>query len=345
MKAQVIRMFGDPAVFETAEMPVPELIPGHVLVKVMASSVNPVDFKIRAGQAPAIAHPFPAILNGDFSGVVISVGEQVTRWKTGDAVFGCAGGVGSLQGALAEFMLVDERLIARKPDQIDFQTAALYPLAFITAWESVMSPGFIQAGDKVLIHGASGGVGHLAAQLAHLKGATVYGTVTSEEKGLVAKQFGTDIVIVSGKDQMAAAIEKETAGCGFDAVIDTIGNQHLLESFEAVRLNGSVCTINARTTLDIGLMHQKALTLRVVFMLLPMLHDSGREQHGAILREAASLMESGRIRIHQAERSFSFSEVDEAHRYLDSHQAVGKISLVNRWNPASSHGDDVVGLS
>ncbi len=329
VKAMVIRAFGGPDVFERDEVPVPDVTPGHVLVKVAATSLNPIDVKIRSGLVPALAPPFPAILHADVSGQIVAVGDGVSRFKPGDTVFGCAGGIGKGQGALAEYMLADARLIARKPEKLSFQAAALFPLATITAWEMVMEPGFITPGSKVLVHGAPGGVGHLAAQLAQSQGAFVFGTATTHEKGEIARQYGTDVAIVAGEQTAPELVEKYTGGAGFDAVIDTIGGAHLAESFEAVRLGGQVCTINARATLDIGAMHRKALTLRVVFMALPLLNGQGREKHGEILSAATHLIEAGRLRVRPADRVFTFEEASEAHRYYEAHQAIGKISLVN----------------
>jgi NADPH2:quinone reductase len=336
MKAMIIRSFGGPEVFEPADLPRPETRPGHVLIHVVASSLNPLETKIRSGAAANSAPPFPAILNGDFSGRIVEVGPDSEPWRIGDNVFGCAGGVGSYQGALAEYMLADARLIARKPESISHQTAALFPLAAITAWESVMKDGFAAAGDRVLVHGASGGVGHLAAQLLRLQGVTTYGTVTSREKAEVALNFGSDDVIVSTEENLSDFKARITGDRGFDAVFDTVGGAHLLESFEAVRLRGTVCTISSRTTLELSLMQQKALTLRVVYMLLPLLHSSGREHHGQILTKIARLIDAGALRVHQADRTFAFSEIADAHRYYATRQAIGKISLVNRFvdNPA-----------
>ncbi len=331
MKAMVIRQFGGPDVFELAEVPLPAVRPGHVLVQVMASSLNPLEVKIRSGAAASSATPFPAILNGDFSGRIVEVGPDSGHWQIGDEVFGCAGGVGACQGALAEYMLVDARLIARKPDGISHETAALFPLAAITAWEGVREHDFATAGDKVLVHGATGGVGHLAAQLLRLQGVATYGTVTVREKAGIAARYGTDEVIVASEEALAVYRERITGGRGFDAVFDTVGGAHLIESFEAVRLGGTVCTISARATIDISLMHSKALTLRAVYMLLPLLHNIGRERQGRILAGLASLIETGELHVHQADRSFAFSEVADAHRYYESRQAVGKISLVNRF--------------
>lgn len=331
MKAMVLKSFGGPEVFELAEVAVPEVRPGYVLAKVHASSFNPLEVKIRSGLAARNAPPMPAILGTDFSGEIVRVGEGVTRWKEGDEVFGCAGGVGPLQGAFAEYVLADEHLIARKPQNIDHETAALYPLVTVTAWEAIMENPYIREGDKVLVHGASGGVGHIAAQLAKNLGAEVFGTVTSKEKGEVAREFGTDHVIIVPEETPETYTAKYTSGRGFDAVIDTAGGPNLVTSFTASKLHGTVSTTNARVTLDISLMHQKALTLRVVFMAIPMLHDVERERQGRILEEAAKLIEEGKLRIHRDSRQFTFEEVGDAHTYYESHAATGKISLLNRF--------------
>ncbi|HSP47439.1 MAG TPA: zinc-dependent alcohol dehydrogenase family protein [Clostridiaceae bacterium] len=331
MKAMVLNRFGGPEVFELAEVPVPEVRPGYVLAKVHASSFNPLEVKIRSGLASRNAPPMPAILGTDFSGEIVKVGEGVTRWKEGDEVFGCAGGVGILQGAFAEYVLADERLIARKPQNIDHETAALYPLVTVTAWEAIMENPYIRKGDKVLVHGASGGVGHIVAQLAKILGAEVHGTVTSKEKGETAKAFGTEHVIVVPEEPVEIYTAQYTYGKGFDAVIDTVGGPNLANSFEAAKLWGTVCTTNARVTLDLSLMHQKALTLRVVFMALPMIRDLERERQGRILEEAAKLIEEGKLKISRDSRQFSFEELGKAHIYYESHSATGKISLVNRF--------------
>ncbi|SFL93461.1 alcohol dehydrogenase catalytic domain-containing protein [Pelosinus propionicus] len=182
MKAMVIRNYGGPEVFEEADVKRPEVKAGYVLVKVIASSINPIETKIRSGLVPAITPAFPAILNSDFSGEIVSLGENVLQWNVGDEVFGCAGGVGQLQGALADYMLVDANLIAKKPSNIDHATAALFPLVSITAWEALREKVQIHPGDKVLIQGAAGGVGHIALQLAKQLGAVVYGTVRNQNR-------------------------------------------------------------------------------------------------------------------------------------------------------------------
>lgn len=328
MKAMVIDRFGPPEAFREAELEVPKLKAGYVHVKVYASSVNPIETKIRSGLVPAITPAFPAVLNGDFSGVVAEVGEGVTDFKAGDEVFGCAGGVVNESGALAQYMQVDSKLIGHKPRNIDYRTAALYPLVSITAYE-LLEKAQIKEGDKVLIHGIAGGVGHIALQLAKIKGAKVYGTVSGDSKGRSALALGADAVINYRENSVDQYVNRHTGGKGFDVVIDTVGGENLLNSFKAVKLNGTVCTTNSRISLDLGMMHRKAISLRCVFILIPLLDGVERERHGAILKEIKGLIESSKLKILKAEKEFLFTEVGEAHEYLEAGKAEGKIALLS----------------
>jgi NADPH2:quinone reductase len=168
MKAMIINKFGSSDVFETAEIAKPEVKTGHVLVKVVATSVNTVDTMIRqlGDDLVPLAPALPSVLGMDFAGTVESIGEGVTEFKIGDDVYGCAGGLANLAGALAEYMLADEQLIAYKPKSISMREAAALPLVGITAYEGLVRAG-VTKGQKVLVHSGSGGVGHVALQIAN----------------------------------------------------------------------------------------------------------------------------------------------------------------------------------
>lgn len=328
MKAMVIRQYGGPEVFEMVEMNKPELKPGYVLVKVMASSLNPLETKIRSGLAASLGPALPAILNADVAGEIVAVGEGVP-WQAGEQVFGCTGGVGPLQGALAEYMLADARLIARKPANIDYATAALFPLVAITAWEGIIEKSLARTGEKLLIHGAAGGVGHMALQLAKQQGAVVYGTVTTPAQADIVSDLGVDHIILAPEETVDSYVARYTDGQGFDAVFDPVGGDNLAKSLQAVKLKGVVCTTNARTTLDISLMHAKALTLQALLMTVPLLYNRERERHGAILQQISRLIEQGKLRIQRDPQQFAFADIGKAHAYLESRKAAGKISLIN----------------
>jgi NADPH2:quinone reductase len=327
MKVQVIEQFGEPNVFKTMDLPQPKVIPGHVLIRVAATSVNPVDFKIRAGVVKDIAPDFPAVLHGDVAGVIEVVGEGVSAFKPGDEVYACAGGVKGLGGAIAEFLLADAALVARKPKSLSMQEAAALPLVSITAWEGLIDRAKVHAEQNVLIYGATGGVGHIGLQLAKWAGAKVFATASSEKKMAIAHQLGADVVINYHEQTVEEYVTEHTDGKGFDVVFDTVGNDNLQNAFKAAALNGTVVSTLALSTQDLSLVHAKGLTLHVVFMLIPMLHGVGRTHHGEILSKLAQLVDEGKIRPLLDPKSFSFADVAEAHRYAESGQAIGKLTL------------------
>lgn len=331
MKAQLIRSFGNPGVFELADVEKPNVIPGHVLIKVKASSVNPIDTKIRAGLVPAISPELPAILHGDVAGIIEAVGDGVEAFKVGDEVYGCAGGFKGTGGALAEYMLADSRLLAKKPFNLSFEEAAALPLVSITAWEALVSRGEIMEGQKVLIHAAAGGVGHIAVQLAKSLGAKVYTTASTEEKLKIGRDFGADTTINYKTESVADYVEKYTDGKGFEIVFDTVGGENLDRSFEAAAMGGKVLAIAARSTHNLTPLHNKGLSLHVVFMLLKIINEAQRHEHGKILNQITKLAEEGKIKPLLDEKRFTFEEAAKAHDYLENGKPTGKVVLVNTW--------------
>lgn len=331
MKAQVIKKFGDPSVFEIAEVPKPEVIPGHVVIQVKATSVNPVDTKVRSGLVAAVAPAFPAVLHGDVAGVVTEVGEGVTEFKAGDEVYGCAGGFKGTGGALAEYMLADVQLLAPKPKNVTMAQAAALPLVTITAWESLYNRANVQNGQTVLVHGATGGVGHVAIQLAKLAGAKVFTTASSTEKLIIGNQLGADVAINYREQSVEEYVKEHTDGKGFDIVFDTVGGENLDRSFQAAAINGTVLAIAARSTHDLSPLHAKGLSLHITFMLLKVMNKDQRQDHGKILREVTNLVEEGKLHALVDERTFTFDQVSEAHSLLESNKAIGKVVLTNEW--------------
>lgn len=331
MKAQVIKRFGDSSVFEIAEVPKPDPIPGHVVIHVKATSVNPIDTKIRSGAVPAVSPEFPAVLHSDVAGVVVDVGENVTEFMVGDEVYGCAGGVKGTGGALAEYMLADVQLLAHKPQNITMAQAAALPLVTITAWESLYNRANVQSGQTVLIHGATGGVGHVGIQLAKIAGAKVYTTASSEEKLNIGKRLGADVSINYREQSVEEYVKEHTGGKGFDIVFDTVGGENLDRSFQACATYGTVLAIAARSTHDLSPLHAKALSLHVTFMLLKIIDKKKRQEYGEILRELTKLVEAGKLQPLVDERVFNFDQVMEAHTLLESNMAVGKVVLTNEW--------------
>jgi len=325
MKAWIIDRHGDPDVFSETELPKPEAGPGQVLIEVAASSVNPIDTKLRQNPAP-FAPALPAVLHGDVAGTVAAVGEGVGAFKRGDAVYGCAGGVKGHGGALADFMLADARLLAPKPQSLSMAEAAALPLVAITAWEGLMDRAHVGAGQTVLIHGAGGGVGHVAAQIAKAAGAAVLGTASRPETLAAVQALGVtaaDYKARSGADLVKA----HTDGRGFDIVFDVAGGEALAATAETVRPYGQVISIAGFGRVNMTGLFTRAASVHFIFMIVPMLSGHGRARHGEILRDVARLADQGRLKPHLDSQRFTFAQVAEAHRRLESGEAVGKVVL------------------
>ena len=327
MKAQVIKKFGDPFVFELVNITKPMLKPGHVLVKVHATSVNQIDGKIRSGAVSALSPEFPAILGCDVAGIIDSIAPDVENFNIGDEVYGCAGGLRGTPGALAEFMLADSRLLAKKPKTFSMAEAAVLPLVTITAWEALFKKANLTVNKNILIHGGVGGVGHIALQLAKWCGAKVFTTVLRDEDISLAKSFGADEVINAKEEEVEKYVTRLTHGRGFDVVFDTVGGSNLDKSLLAAAINGNVVTTVSRSTHDLTPMHNKSLSLHVVFMLLPILTGIGCEEHGNILSKITEIADLGKLKPLIDPHSFTLEQVSEAHVLLDSGKARGKIAI------------------
>lgn len=328
MKAMLIRNYGEDAAFEAAEVETPAVKSGHVLVKIAASSVNTVDTMIRTmGKELPLSPDTPAILGMDFAGSVEAVGEGVSGYSVGDEVYGCAGGLAVLPGTLAEYIVADANLIAHKPKKLSMRESAALPLVAITAYEGLKRAG-IEKGQKVLVHGGSGGVGHVALQLAKHFGADVYATGGGERQLELIERLGAKGINYK-TESVEQYVAKHTDGAGFDLVFDSVGGANLSKSFEAAALNGQIATTVSMCELDLTPAHFKGLSLHVVFMLIPMLHNFRRANHGEILRDLAQIIEAGGLTPVLDDTQFLLEEAGQAHARLESGQAMGKVVIDN----------------
>jgi NADPH:quinone reductase-like Zn-dependent oxidoreductase len=313
----------DGAQFRILPVPRRDPGPGEVLVRIKSSAVNPLDLKIRAGQAAHARQPLPAVLGIDLAGVIEAVGAGVTAFGRGDEVFGMTGGVGGLQGSLAEHATVDADLLARKPGRLTMREAAALPLIVITAWEGLVDRAGIRAGQKVLVQGGAGGVGHVAIQIARAFDADVFATGSAESQAAITRLGATPI------DYRKMAVDnyvaEYTGGRGFDVVFDTVGGATLDASFNAVRRFGHVVSALGWGTHALAPLSFRAATYSGVFTLLPLLTGEGRAHHGEILREAAKLAGAGKLVPNVDPRHFELATVDEAYRAIESGSAKGKI--------------------
>lgn len=325
MKAMILNEYGENAQFQLTELPRPSVKPGQVIVRVAATSVNTVDTMIRQlGQENLPLSPdLPAVLGMDFAGTIEAVGEGVTDFSPGDEVYGCAGGLTDLQGTLAEYMPADARLIARKPKTLSMREAAALPLVGITAYEGLQRAG-VHSGQTVLVHGGTGGVGHVAVQLAKHFGADVCATCSGGKAMGIIEQYGA-CAIDYKSEKVADYVARHTNGKGFDVVFDSVGGANMTNSFEAAALNGSIATTLSMLELDLTPAHFKGLSIHVVFMLIPMLHNFKREEHKTILTKLAEIVDAGALKPLLDEKKYGLAAVGKAYDRLTSGQAMGKV--------------------
>src|SRR5258708_1574759 len=311
------------AAFRVTPVARPQPQPGQVLIRIAASAVNPLDLKIRAGQAAHARQPLPAILGIDLAGTVEAVGDGVTAFKPGDEVFGMTGGVGGLQGSLLQQAAVRADLRAPKPANLSMREAAALPLICITAWEGLVDRAALRSGQKVLVHGGAGGVGHIAIQIARAYGAEVFATGSAESRAFIE---GLGAIAIDYRQMpVADYVGQYTGGRGFGIVFDTVGGETLDASFNAVRRFGHVVSALGWGSHALAPLSFRAATYSGVFTLLPLLTGEGRAHHGEILQEATRLAEAGKLVPRVDPRLFSLATVDEAYRAIESGSAKGKI--------------------
>ena len=331
MKAVLMTAPGSPEVLQLREIANP-LPPGstELLVRLKAAGVNPIDTKLRK-RGTSYPDKMPAILGCDGAGVVEAVGNAVQRFHVGDEVYFCQGGLGDRQGNYAEFTTVEERFVARKPQSVSFIEAAAAPLVLITAWEALYERGRLEPGEKVLIHAGAGGVGHVAIQLAKLKGADVCTTISSQEKADFVKQLGADYAINYQQTDFAKAVLDWTNGEGVDLAFDTVGGQTFEKTFPAIRIYGDIVTIlQPSDATNWKVARQRNLRIGLELMLTPMMQGMVEAQahHGEILSECAKLMDEGKLKI-CVNRTFGLEEVAKAHELLEAGSMIGKLVIVN----------------
>lgn len=330
MQAILMTRTGGPEVLESAAVPVPELpTPQHLRVRLHAAGVNPIDTKLRAS-GTYYPERLPAVLGCDGAGVVETVGAEVTRFRPGDRVYFCSGGIGGEPGNYAIYNTVHEDYAARLPAGIDFTAAAAVPLVLITAWEALFDRARLQPAQRVLIHAAAGGVGHVAVQLARHALARVAATVGDADKAAFVRALGAERVIEYKKEDFVQAALDWTGGAGVDLIFDTVGGDTWCRSFAATCVYGQVVTL-LQSSCDAGahkLARLRNLGLHYELMLAPMflgLH-AARVHQREILEEGARLIEEGKLKVHVSE-VLPLAQAAEAHRRIGAGHTTGKIVL------------------
>lgn len=330
MKAMLMTAAGNPDVLQLHDIPAPELpTPQHLRVQLVAAGVNPLDTKLRTKPA---YHPdkLPAILGCDGAGIVSEIGADVSRFKVGDAVYFCNGGLGDEAGCYAEFTTLHQDHCAAAPNTIPLADAAALPLVFLTAWETLVDRAQLQAGQTVLIHAATGGVGHIALQLAHHLGARVAVTVSTPTKAQLAQAIGAEKLIAYREQDFVAETLAWTDGKGVDVVFDTVGGETFTRSFAATRIGGKVVSLLScpLTLADTQLARLRNLSLCYELMLTPQVLNlpDERIRQRQLLEQCASLVEQGKLGVLITHR-FPLAQAAEAHRLLEQGGITGKVIL------------------
>lgn len=305
MHAVRIHSFGDANVLKMEDIPLPEPKDNEIVVRVMAASVNPVDYKIRSGKYPAVKKDqLPKVLGRDISGVVERVGSKIGKFKKGDAIYAM---LGSDIGGYAEYALVTEDEAAKKPAQLDFVQAAAVPLAALTAWQGLFDQGGLKAGQRVLIHGGAGGVGHFAVQFAKAKGAWVATTVSGQDIALVRK-LGADRPI----DYKAETFEDVVKD--IDLVFDLIGGDTQTRSFAVLKDGGTlISTLQKPDEAELARKHARGGH----YLAKP----DARE-----LAEIAGLIDAGKVKV-IVNAIYPLDEVARAHKHMENDHIAGKVVL------------------
>lgn len=329
MKAVVMTAPGGPEVLQLTDIEDPRAPRGNqVLVQLRSAGVNPVDTKIRS-RGHFGPPGTPAVLGCDGAGLVEAVGPRVTRFRVGDRVFFCHGGLGLGRGNYAEYAVVEADCLATLPDDFDCSAAAAAPLVLITAWEALHDRARIQAGNTVLIHAGAGGVGHVAIQLAKAAGAEVATTVGDAAKARFVTELGADKVINYRTQDVQREVMTWTDGRGVDIAFDTVGGATLGTSFALTRHYGDVVTIlEPDLTTPWKIARNRNLRVSMELMLTPQIeNDHGALAHqGQILKECAALMATGRLKI-QVAKTYPLAQATEAHRQIERGGMIGKLVL------------------
>ena len=330
MKAICMTAIGGRDVLKAQTIALPVIkTPTDIKVRLYAAGVNPVDTKIRRHGLLYPDAPLPAILGCDGAGEVIEIGGDVTRFKIGDHVWFCHGGLGREQGNYAEYTTIDQRWASLMPQSLDFKSAGAAPLVLITAWGALYERGALQAGQTVLIHGGAGGVGHVAIQLAKLAGARVITTVSSTQKANFVKTLGADDVILYNSHDVCDEVNRLTQHHGADLVFDTVGGEVFKTSIACTAHFGRLITILDASHFDLGEARLRNLLIGFELMLTPLLRDllSERDKHVRLLENCAKFIDQGQLKIHVSD-SLPLADAHSAHALIELGHTMGKLVLM-----------------
>ncbi|RIW34718.1 NADP-dependent oxidoreductase [Bacillus salacetis] len=309
MKAIVINQYGGKEVLKETDMDIPEIGSEQVLLEVHATSINPIDWKLREGHLQEkLPFDFPIILGWDAAGIIKETGKNVTEFKSGDRVF--ARPATTNRGTYAEYTAVDSNLLAKMPDKMSYAEAAAIPLAGLTAWQCVVEFGEVKQGDKVLIHAGAGGVGIYAIQIAKSLGAKVV-TTASDKNIDFLQSLGADRVINYKKEEFSDVLKE------VDFVLDSIGGDVQTNSYKVLKENGKLVSIVSPPDEE----EAKKFGVKAGFLWL--------DPNGEQLKKLSDAYSAGNLKpVIGTTLKFSEEALQEAHAISETHHARGKIVII-----------------
>lgn len=329
MKAVIMTKPGGVEVLEYREIADPVMTsPTQVKVAMKAAGINPIDTKIR-GRGLFFPDALPAVLGCDGAGIVEDVGSAVTKFRKGDRVWFCHGGLGREQGSYAQLVVIEQNQLAHMPKHANFDIAAAAPLVVITAWEALFDRAKLQAGETVLIHAGAGGVGHVAIQFAIQHGARVATTVSSREKADYVSTLGVENVINYKESNIVDEVNGWTSGKGVDVVFDTVGGKVFADCFNYCTEYGRVVTLlEPPADMNWKVARTKNISFSFELMLLPMLRElpQARAHQLEILDIAARMIDAGNLHL-KIQNRFALQGAANAHAMIEAGHTHGKLIL------------------
>jgi len=323
MRAIVITQPGEPDVLKPQTRPVPEAKPGEVLVKVAAAGVNRPDIEQRRGRYPAPPGVSADVPGLEIAGEVVALGPNATKFKLGDKVTALVGGAG-----YAEYCTAPEPQTLKVPQGMDMIHAAAIPETFFTVWQNVFDRGKLKAGETILIHGGSSGIGTTAIQLAKAMGARVLATAGSAEKCAACVKLGAERAI-NYKTEDFAAVVKEVTKDGVDVILDMLGGSYFPRNIQSLAIEGRLCLIallgGAKAEIDVGTVLRRRLTITG-----STLRPRTIAEKGAVAAQLADkvwpLFEAKQI-APVIDRTYTLDDAAAAHARIESSEHIGKIVL------------------
>ncbi len=325
-RAQVVQKYGKDWQLKLQPLSLGRLGGDEVLVRVCFASINPADIKTLTNQ-PAYAPPIGSAIGADFSGTVEAVGKHVKGFKPGDKVFGMSGGVVGRDGAFSSLIRVPKGEVVKLPPSVSLELAAAVPCAGLTAWYCLVTKAHAQPGQKILIHGANGGVGHIALQLANMLELEVYASVSSVERANLIKKFSPEKIFIGTAEQLSQTT-KDERWAPFDIILDTSGIDNICFWHPLVKFNGHLLLLATRFSANLSPIMFKGLSLSVPFIYSPMIDGRGGKEQSEILSLIADYIHRQDIEPIIDINRFDLADLREALNYQASRTRNGKV-LIN----------------